>query len=248
MSGSHEMIPSQAMGRRMHLWRYGHWGKPMLVFPSAAGMAHEWDAQGMVETLGDLLAGGRLKLYCTESNVAEAFTRREGHPAWRIQRHLAFERYVLNELVPWIRADCRSADVRLAVAGCSLGAYYAATFALKHPDVFDYALCMSGRYEIRHFTDGFDSPDVYLNNPLAFVRNLDGDDLERVRRGTRLALVCGQGRWEEGCIEETHALGDLLRAKGVPCTKDLWGHDVEHGWNWWRRQARYHLANAFGRG
>ena len=39
MAGSHEMIPSQPMGRRMHLWRFGHWGTPILVFPSAAGMA-----------------------------------------------------------------------------------------------------------------------------------------------------------------------------------------------------------------
>lgn len=245
MGGSHEMIPSQAMGRRMHLWRFGHWGTPVLVFPSAAGMAHEWQAQGMVDALADLIGSGRIKLYCTESNVAEAFTRREGHPSWRIQRHLAFERYVMGELVPWIRADCRSESIRLATAGCSLGAYYAATFTLKHPEVFGYALCMSGRYEIRHFTDGFDSPEVYLNNPLAFVPNLEGAELERVRR-TRLALVCGQGAWEEGCIEETQALGDLLRAKGVPSVKDVWGRDVEHGWGWWRRQARYHLLKTFG--
>lgn len=245
MAGSHEMIPSEAMGRRMHLWRFGHWGTPMLVFPSAAGMAHEWQAQGMVDALADLIGSGRIKLYCSESNVAEAFTRREGHPSWRIQRHLAFERYVMSELVPWIRADCRSESIRLATAGCSLGAYYAATFALKHPETFGYALCMSGRYEIRHFTDGFDSPEVYLNNPLAFVPNLEGAELERARR-TRLALVCGQGAYEEGCIEETHALGDLLRAKGIPSVKDIWGRDVEHGWGWWRRQARFHLLKTFG--
>lgn len=245
MGGSHEMIPSQAMGRRMHLWRFGHWGTPVLVFPSAAGMAHEWQAQGMVDTLGDLLGAGRIKLYCTESNVAEAFTRREGHPSSRIERHLAFERYVMGELVPWIRADCRSESIRLAAAGCSLGAYYAATFTLKHPETFGYALCMSGRYEIRHFIDGYDAPDVYFNNPLAFVPNLEGAELERVRR-TRLTLVCGQGRWEDGCIEETHALGDLLRSKGVPSVKDVWGHDVDHGWDWWRRQARYHLVRTFG--
>jgi len=246
MHGKHEMLPSQALGRRMHLWRYGHWGKPLLVFPSAAGMAHEWGAQGMVAAVGDLLGAGRIKLYTTESNVAEAWTRREGDPAWRIQRHRAFELYVVHELVPWIRAECNSADIRLGVAGCSLGAFYAANFALKFPEIFDYALCMSGRYEARQFTDGFDNQDVYFNNPLAYVPNLDGHDLERVRRSTRLALVCGQGPWEEGCIEETHALADALAAKGIPHLRDIWGHDVEHGWGWWRRQARFHLAQTFG--
>lgn len=246
MSGTHEMLPSQVMGRRMHLWRYGHWGRPLLVFPSASGMAHEWEAQGMVAVVGDLLAGGRLKLYTTESNVAEAWTRRDGDPAWRIQRHRAFEQYVMHELVPAIRSDCRNADIHIGVAGCSLGAFYAANFALKFPEVFDYALCMSGRYEARHFTDGYDSLDVYFNNPLAYVPNLQGAELERVRRNTRLALVCGQGPWEEGCIEETHALADALAAKGIPHLRDIWGHDVEHGWGWWRRQARYHLTGTFG--
>jgi esterase/lipase superfamily enzyme len=242
----HELIPSEAMGRPMHLWRYGHWGAPVLVFPTAAGFAHEWEVQGMVDAIADLLEGGKLKLYCTESNVAEAWTRREEDPAWRIQRHQAFERYVMGELVPFVRRDCGSARIRLATAGCSLGAFYSATFALKFPDTFSWALCMSGRYEMTGFTDGFSNLDVYFNNPLAFVANLAGEELERVRRGTRLILVCGQGPWEEGCIEETHALADLLAAKGVEHVRDIWGHDVSHGWEWWRRQVRFHLSRELG--
>ena len=55
MFRKHELVPSEAMGRKMHLWRYGHYGSPVLVFPSASGMAHEWEANGMVEALGDLI-------------------------------------------------------------------------------------------------------------------------------------------------------------------------------------------------
>jgi len=239
----HEMIPSQAMGRHVHLWRYGHFGLPVIVFPSAAGMAHEWEAHGMIDTLADLIDGGKLKLYCTESNVAEAWTRRnDSSPEWRIHRHQVFERYVVDELVPWIQQDCRSQTIRVAATGCSLGAYYAANFALKQPELFHYALCMSGRYEMRHFTNGFDSSDVYLSNPLAFAPSLDGGALERVRQQTHLTLVCGQGAWEEGCIEETQALADVLQEKGISCWRDIWGHDVSHEWPWWRRQARYHFG------
>ena len=39
MLQAHERIPSRAMGRPVHLWRYGHFGPPLLVFPSAAGFA-----------------------------------------------------------------------------------------------------------------------------------------------------------------------------------------------------------------
>ena len=98
MIGKHELIPSVAMQRHMHLWRFGHFGAPVIVFPSASGMAHEWEAHGMVDALADLIEAGKIKLYCTESNVSEAWTRKGGDPAWRIERHKAFERYIAREL------------------------------------------------------------------------------------------------------------------------------------------------------
>lgn len=243
----HLMLPSPAMGRDIHLWTYGHFGAPVLVFPTAAGFAHEWQAQGMIDALAPLLAAGRIKLYCPESNVSEAWTRKENAPAWRIQRHQAYERFVLDTLVPFIRHDCHTPTIRIGLAGASLGGMYAATFALKHPEIFDYSLCMSGRYEVRNFTSGYDSPDVYYNNPLAFVPHLQGAALERVRQHTFLALVCGRGRWEEGCIEETIALAEWLHRKDIPHERDLWGFDVAHDWDWWRRQVTYHMNRRYGR-
>ncbi len=246
MRRRHELIGSSAMGRRMHVWAFGHWGAPLLVFPSAAGFAHEWDRQGMVEVLAPLILGGKLKLYCPESNVSQSWTNKEGHPAERVRRHAAYERFVMEELVPAIRTDCANDSIPIATSGASLGAYYAANFALKFPETFNYALCLSGRYDATQFTGGFSNSDVYFNNPLAFVSNLEGEPLELVRRNTHLTLVCGQGQWEEGCIEETQALASVLEAKGIPHDRDIWGHDVSHDWIWWKRQAVLHLGKTFG--
>jgi len=245
MKSQHVTIDSPGLGRPVHLWAYGHWGAPVLAFPTAAGMAHEWQRQGMVESLAPLIEGGKIKLYCPESNVAEAWTRRDSDPAWRMHRHQLYEEFVVSNLVPAIRSDCNSAEIRVATAGASLGAFYAANFALKFPELFHYALCLSGRYEMRHFTGGYDSLEVYFNNPLAYVANLHGEALERVRWQTHLTLVCGRGMWEEGCIEETHALADLLAQKEIPHFRDIWGHDVSHDWIWWQRQAAHHLGQAF---
>ena len=139
MRRDHYQLDSPPLGRRIHLWVYGHFGQPIVVFPSAAGFAHEWEAQGMVASLAPLLDGGRIKLYCPESNVSEAWTRQDADPAWRIQRHLAYERFVLETLVPAVRADCRSETLPLATAGCSFGGFYAANFALKQPETFRWA-------------------------------------------------------------------------------------------------------------
>ena len=245
MRRRHELIHSPAMGRRMNIWCFGHWGTPLVVFPSAAGFAHEWDVQGMVETLEPLINGGKLKLYCPESNVSRAWTDKEQHPALRVKQHLAYERFIMEDLVPAIRKDCNSESIRMAAAGASLGAFYAANFSLKFPETFFYSLCLSGRYLATHFTQGYSNDDVYFNNPMAYVPNMDGEVLEKVTSQTHLTLVCGQGAFEEGCIEETHAFADILQFKGIPHHRDIWGHDVSHDWTWWRRQAWMHLRHRF---
>jgi esterase/lipase superfamily enzyme len=154
-----------------------------------------------------------------------------------------YEQFVTEELVPYVRADCNKADIPIALTGTSLGAYYAANFALKHPVAFRYALCMSGRYDATWMTDGFINSDIYFNNPMAYVQGMQGEYLDLVRKHTHLSLVCGQGKWEEGNIEDAQRLAQLLEAKGISHKLDLWGHDVAHQWPWWQRQARLHLAS-----
>ena len=234
------------MGRSMHLWCFGFFGAPVLVFPSAAGFAHEWDAQGMVKTLAPLILAGKIKLYCPESNVSKAWTDKQTHPGERIGKHLAYEKFLMHELVPWIRHDCRSEGIPIAVTGCSLGGFYAANFALKYPQIFNYALCMSGRYDVLQFTGGFSNQDIYFNNPLAYVPQLGGEMLERIKSHTHITLVCGQGAFEEGCIEETVALGRWLQKQNIPNYIDLWGKESRHDWTWWKKQATKHLLKAFG--
>lgn len=246
MHKRHEMIDSPALGQKVHVWCYGHWGMPMLVFPSAAGMAHEWDANGMIDCLAPFINSGKIKVYCTESNISRSWVNREIHPEERVHRHQAFEHFILSDLVPAIYRDCNAEYLPMYTSGCSLGGYYAANFALKFPHIFRYALCMSGRYNITHFTDGYSNSEIYFNNPLAFVPNLEGEALGHVQRNTKIVLVCGQGPYEEGCIEETRELGAALGAKGIPNYIDIWGHDVAHDWDWWRRQLAHHMSQFLG--
>jgi esterase/lipase superfamily enzyme len=245
MQRRHVLIANEQMERNIHCWAFGHAGPPLLAFPTAAGMAHEWDKHGMIDALAPLVEAGRLRIYCPESNVSVAWTDAERHPAERMELHRRYERFVIESFVPKVRIDAGlPADAPIACAGASLGGMYAGLFALKFPDVFDWALCMSGRYLATAFTGGFSNLDVYYNNPLAFVPNLQGAELHRVYR-THLVLVCGRGKWEGGCIEETEALADLCAAKAIPHTRDIWGHDSYHDWPWWFRQARHHLGMRF---
>lgn len=235
---------SPAVGRDMEMLSYGHYGPPLLAFPSGGGRFFDFEDNGMVAAIAPLIAAGRLKLYCVDGLDHESWLRSDIDPHWRAVRHNAYQDYLTKDAVPAIYADCQS-RLPIGLVGCSLGAYHAANFALKFPQLFPYALCLSGRYDLEKLIGPSGSPEVYFNNPMAYVANLHGEALSAVRR-THLVLVCGQGAFEEKCLEETHRLAALLRDKGISHELELWGHDVEHHWYWWRKQLVHYLSRALG--
>ncbi len=240
MSARHQLLESPALGRPAHVWSFGHFGRPLIVFPSNAGVAHEWQKAGMIDALAPLLRDGRVKIYCPETNVSRSFSG-QGRTAERMAHHHAYERFVLETLVPFIREDCRSPDMTMVATGCSVGALYASLFALKHPETFPRALCLSGRYRTSQFFDEWGGDDVYFNDPLAFLPNLSGAALERVRQQVHLTVVVGRGAHENGCITETAELGALLSKKGIPSHVAFWGEDTSHTYPWWQKQAFHYL-------
>jgi hypothetical protein len=51
---------SQRLGLELGVVIYGHWGAPLLGFPTSAGDEWELEGQGMVDALGDFLEGGKV--------------------------------------------------------------------------------------------------------------------------------------------------------------------------------------------
>jgi len=222
---------------------YGHWGRPVLVFPHEMGGAEDFESWGMIDVVADLVDGGRVKLYCVGSYDAESWSNKQIPLEERARRHGAYESWIFDQVVPWIFDDC-GGPADILTTGTSMGAYHAANFALKRADLFPQALCMSGNYDPSAlYAWGERGDALYFNTPVHYVANLDGDHLDWLRSRVFLLLVCGQGMWEDttGALESTKALGGLLADKGIPHELDLWGYDVAHDWPWWRRQFAHHL-------
>ncbi len=220
---------------------YGHYGRPVVAFPSENGDVQDWESRGMVEALGDLLDSGRMKLYCVPSFDNESWTRRDLPLEERARRHGHYEWWVLTRLVPFIQADAQTHE--LIATGTSFGAYHSANFCLKRADLFSLAICMSGVYDVSVQGGGDRGDAVYFNNPMDYVAHLNGDHLDWLRGQASLLLVCGQGQWEDttGALESTRRFDSLLAEKGIRHELDLWGHDVPHDWPSWRRQIAHHL-------
>jgi len=235
----HHQQAGRALGRPMELREFGDRGQPLVVFPSQDGHVGDFEGFGMVHACAPLIEGGRLRLFVVDGNDWESWTRPGASPAERARGHLAYDRYVMEEVVPFARA--RSGRETLWTTGCSMGAFHAANFFFRRPDVFDGVIGISGLYEASVFVGGFCNDDVYFNSPLRYLQGLeDPRTLERVRAASITFLV-GQGAYEEECLRHTRALDQVLAAKGVPAWFDYWGHDVNHDWPWWRKMLPYAL-------
>ena len=236
---------SPAIGAEGSVLAYGHWGRPVLAFPSEQGPAWQYEERGMVDAISHLLDAGRVKLYAVDSYDSGSWHREDLSLEERARQHGRYEDWILNQVVPFLRED--SPGTEILVTGVSFGAYHAANFTLKHAHVFPLAICQSGVYDVSVVARDA-QPDqrgdaVYFNNPADYVAQLGGDHLEWLKRTASLLLVCGQGQWEDttGALDSTRRFAALLGEKGVRHELDLWGHDVPHDWPAWRAQFAHHL-------
>ena len=220
---------------------YGHYGRPLLAFPSQQGNSRQYEDNGMIEALAGPLDTGLVKIYAVDSFDSGSWYRGDLPLEERARLHGCYEDWILNQVVPWIQADSHAAEI--AVTGVSFGAYHAANFALKHANVFPLALCQSGVYDVSVVAGGERGDAVYFNNPADYVAALGGDPLDWLRGRVNLLLLCGQGAWEDstGALESTRRFAHLLGEKGIPHELDVWGHDVPHDWPAWRAQIAHHL-------
>ncbi len=223
---------------------YGHYGRPVLVFPSEQGRAWDFENNGMVGAVADLIDAGRVKLYCVDSADGYSWSDRSASIEERARRHGDYESWVLGSAVPWIHNDC-GGPVDIATLGASLGAYHAANFALKHADVFPLGMCLSGNYDPSTWNAWGEPGDAtYFNNPMWYVPNFEGGHLDWLRERLSLLIVVGQGAWEvdpTGSLPSSRAFAAVLQDKGIRHELDVWGYDIPHDWPSWRAQLAHHL-------
>ena len=104
------------------------------------------------------------------------------------------------DINPFIRHHCQLPQERVMANGCSMGAYHALNFFLKHPDVFEGTIALSGLYRLdrpEFQVSADDLPGVYFNSPISYLAGMaDSWHLEQYRR-SRIIVCAGQGAWEE---------------------------------------------------
>ena len=147
----------------------------------------------------------------------------------------------MEEVLPLIRNECGD-DAKPLTTGASLGAYLAANCYFKHPDEFRGTIAMSGSYDVRSYLKNYYDDNVYFNNPMQYVQNLNDDYyLPILHKPDSIVIVTGQGAFEAP-ERSSSILRHSAQQRHSASAAKLWGHDVNHDWDWWRKMLPYYLG------
>ena len=205
--------------------------------PRAAGFTSTKNF-GMIEACRGSIDAGKVRLFTVDSVDFQSWVNWGAHPADRARRHEDYDRYIVHEVVPLIRAYGYSKSL---TTGCSMGAYHSANFFFRHPDCFDGCIALSGIYRLNLFIGDYMDETVYFNTPLAYLPNMNDPWFLDQYRQSQIVVCVGQGAWEDEMRVDAADLRRILAEKGIPAWVDFWGHDVDHDWPWWRVQMPHFL-------
>ncbi|GEQ48190.1 prolyl oligopeptidase family serine peptidase [Tetragenococcus koreensis] len=231
---------SRYLEKEMPFNIYGHTGKPVLVFPSSGGSQNEYADFGMIASCSTFIESGLLRFYTPDSYDNESWLANNKSAHEMAEAHNRYEGYIINELAPLMTYETDTAS--LIATGCSMGGFHTMNFSLKHPDVFDTAIALSGVYDARFFTgDYYNDLAVYFNSPIDYLPNMEDPwFIDRYRQNTYVICV-GQGDWELPHLLQTQNFQKVFEEKTLPAWFDYWGKDSAHDWDWWNKQMPYFL-------
>jgi len=235
---------SPSLNKHMEIVTYGHYGLPLLLFPTAAADYLEYERFYLIEAIREFIDAGKVKVFSINSINSESWLNRQVPAQYKAIRQMEYNRYVTEEVVPYVWNSCQG-RVGLISTGASLGAFHAANQLFRRPDLFDGMIAMSGSYDIRgYYRDDYHDENVYFNNPVEYLPNLNDDYyLPMLRQKEHIHILTGQGSYENP--DASRRLAGLLSQKSIPHTLDVWGYDMPHDWPTWRKMLPYYLSAKF---
>ena len=223
---------SERVQAETRLVRWGHYGRPLLLFPTAGGDAEEVERFFLIKALEAPIVAGHLKVYSVHSLAGRTWLTSDdiAHCVWM---QMQFDEYLKHEVVPAIRRDCQSDSIGIIAAGASIGAFSSLLTLSRQPETFTHAICMSGTYDLERWLNGNRIDEFHHYSPLNFIPGLDDDSGQlRQLRKRHVILASGQGKNEDP--GQCWRVADVLGSRGIPNRVDIWGVEWEHDWPTWR--------------
>ena len=236
MRQEHQRWYSPALGRDMNVLVLGHAGAKLLVFPTTGGTFREWYDRNMHWVLGDHIENGWLQMYLVDPISPEAWYNRGLHPGARAWRQRQYDQYLRDEVIPFTYS--RNPNDFVIATGASFGAYDAAVFAFRNPQIVNRLVGMSGLYDIREMTGGFSDETVFSVNPMEFMAH--EHDWGRLDAFRRQDIIFATGETDY-YVEQNRAFSAMLWQKGIGNALRIWD-GFAHDWPAWERMLRLYVG------
>jgi esterase/lipase superfamily enzyme len=236
MNREYHIWHSPSLNRNMELLVFGHGGSRVLVFPTSMGRYYEWEDRGMMGALGEHIERGWIQLYCVDSVDEESWYARGKDPGARASRHMEYENYLLNEVMPLMSS--KNPTPYLITTGASFGAYHAMNFALRHPDITNRVIAMSGLYDIERWAGDYRDNNLYYNCPCLYIPNESDEGRLNLLRQHDIIMAIGR---EDSNIGNNRWLSGARWVKGLGIALrewDGWAHD----WPWWLKMIQLYIG------
>src|SRR5579885_1629351 len=162
---------SPRLGIELGVVVYGHWGTPLVGFPTSAGDDFELEGQGMLGALAAFIEGRKVKFYSVHSINGLSFYNKEAHPFHRSWVQAVWDAYFREEVVPFIWSDCQTPGIAISTMGASFGAYHAANLVFKKSRRNKPLVGMVGLLELKNFLERNDGDQLFFKNPVEYLSN-----------------------------------------------------------------------------
>ena len=234
---------SPRLNKHMEIASYGHFGFALLLVPTAAADYLEYERFHLIKAIEPLINEGKVKVFSINSINMESWMNRQMNPRHKAIRHQQFNDYVFNEVLPYIHTKT-SHDTPIITCGASFGALHSMNLFLKRPDLISGVIAMSGCYDLSSYTDGYFDDDVYFNSPEHYMPDLNDDYfLPKIKSAKKILISTGSGSFETP--EASRRFSHILNMKGIPNELDVWGNDMPHDWDTWRKMLPYYIETKF---
>ena len=205
---------SDRLGRDMGIVVHGHWGPPMILFPTSGGDEGEYERQSLIGAIGELIDAGRVKTFCVNINHGDSFAnKRRASAASQLDAAAVRRLHPPRSDPVHPRTTASRPTSAVWTMGASLGAYHAANTLFKYPDVVKRCFALSGVYDMKRFMDGAYDDNFYFNNPVDYLANASDPWMLGHLATCDIHIATGTGPWEQS--GESYRLSQILASRGI---------------------------------
>ena len=226
---------SERLNRHMNIKIYGHYGVPVIAFPCLGKQSDDFYNNGMIDVLSPFIEGGRMKLFCLDSNDDETVNSSNWDKAKCGYKFEMYHQYLVNEVMPLIY-DKQGGFCMPYLIGMSMGGTHASNNFFRRPDLFAGFIALSAEYSIGNYFHYMDE-NIYNNSPTHYLANMPKNhyyiDLYNQRK---MISVVGEGAYEYLVIESNYELRNIAYEKGINIEFHFWDHNSIHDWPSWKYQ------------